>query len=257
MSSGTTSRQAPTHGQAKPAISPGTYQRRSLLRVAERAPRAGEEEERRHRQHDPGGPGGLRPARQEGEDRTRPRCAGCGPRRWSRRSRRPGRCPPPPPRSAGSARMSIGESWIGRRQTSSRARASAMKHTTRNGHGAPKPATTVMKRDPRHQQEAAELRSGQHQHPKADERVPADPLARRRQPDQDADQRQRPPGAARPSARPDLPEEGIAGHDEGRREDVVHRDPAHDVAHPVEGHEQRQPAPRCAAAGRGSRRRGR
>ena len=53
--------------------------------------------------------------------------------------------------------------------------------------------------------------------------------------------------AARPSARPDLPERQVRGHDERRHEDVVHADAAHHVAHPVDRHEGRgqdgDPAP--------------
>jgi hypothetical protein len=53
--------------------------------------------------------------------------------------------------------------------------------------------------------------------------------------------------------RPDQTEDQVGRHDEGRHEDVVHGDPAHDVAHAVDGHERRRqdgdPAPAEHAGG--------
>ena len=99
----------------------------------------------------------------------------------------------------------------------------------------------------RHEQQPAEVGSGQGEHPQPRQRVEADPLRGGRKADEDADERQGPPGAARPSAGPDLPEDQVGRHDEDRHEDVVHRDAAHDVAHAVDRNEGRRedgdPAP--------------
>ena len=91
------------------------------------------------------------------------------------------------------------------------------------------------------------MRSREDQDDEPRQRVEPDPLRRCGKADEHPGEGKGPPGAARPSARPDLPEDQVGGGHEGRHEDVVHADPAHDVAHRVdrdEGRgEQRDAAP--------------
>ena len=195
-------RHAPTHGQAKPPISPGRNQRAS-----ERGSRS--EVQARHAtstaataDHDPDRP--RRPARpgRGGRRRTRPRCPGSrAPSTWSKAERRtPARAPSTTTALAVSAlSVSRRSRRIGRTQVI--ASASAMqRRASRAGTATARRWRRRRVRAPRAStsSEPPEVGSGQHEHQQAGERVEADPLAGGREADEDADQRQHPPRAIAP-----------------------------------------------------------